>query len=230
MRTPMSFLILAALSAPALSAPPMAKIAPSIVGGYSPAPADSDARKAAQFALPKLKRGKARIRSLDAVERQVVAGTNYRIEMTLTDGSHWKIVVWQRLDGRYQLSQSQRVSAAMSQANYVITGRVTYRERMALPAGSVVKVQLLDVSRADAPARLLAEKRIVTTGQQVPIPFTLSVARFRLPGPSRNSVGARIESASGRLLWITDTINTAEPDGSGNRIEMADLVLVRAVQ
>ncbi len=228
MRSPVSFLILAALATPSFASPHLAKMAPPMVGGYSDAPADASARKAAQFALPRLKRGKARIRSLDRVERQVVAGTNYRIEMTLTDGSHWKVVVWQRLDGRYQLTRSERIAAAVSQANYVVSGRVTYRERMALPAGSVVKVQLLDVSRADAPAIMLASQRIVTRGEQVPIAFTLSVPRNRLPGPSRNSVSARIETASGQLLWITDTINSAEPDGTGNRIEMGDLVLVRA--
>lgn len=227
MRYPVSFLVLAALAAPALSSPPVAKMAPPMVGGYSDAPADASARKAAQFALPRLKRGKARIRSLDRVERQVVAGTNFRIEMTLTDGSHWKVVVWQRLDGRYQLTSSERIAAAVSQANYVVSGRITYRERMALPAGSVVKVQLLDVSLADAPSITLASQRIVTHGEQVPIAFTLTIPRNRLPAPVHNTVSVRIETASGQLLWITDTRYGAEPDGPGNRIEMGDLVLVR---
>jgi hypothetical protein len=34
----------------------------------------------------------------------------------------------------------------------MITGTVTYRERIALPPTAVIKVQLVDVSRADAPA------------------------------------------------------------------------------
>jgi para-nitrobenzyl esterase len=54
-----------------------------------------------------------------------------------------------------------------------LTGTVTYRQRIALPAGSVVAVQLQDVSHADAPATVLASQTITTTGQQVPIPFAL---------------------------------------------------------
>jgi putative lipoprotein len=42
-----------------------------------------------------------------------------------------------------------------------VTGSVTYRERIALPPTAVVKARLVDVSRADAPAELLAEHAIV---------------------------------------------------------------------
>ncbi|HEX5632928.1 MAG TPA: YbaY family lipoprotein, partial [Gemmatimonadales bacterium] len=54
----------------------------------------------------------------------------------------------------------------------VLTGSVTYRERMALPAGAVVRVELRDVSRADASAALVASQEIRPTSQ-VPIPFEL---------------------------------------------------------
>ena len=43
-----------------------------------------------------------------------------------------------------------------------VTGSVTYRERIALPPSAVVTVKLLDVSRADAPAELIAEQVIAT--------------------------------------------------------------------
>ncbi|HMT43490.1 MAG TPA: YbaY family lipoprotein [Chakrabartia sp.] len=208
-------------------AAPAHRMAPAMVGGWSSAPADAQARKAAEFALKQLKRGKARIRSVDVVERQVVAGTNYRIDMTLTDKTRWRVVVWQRLDGGYRLTSSQRITLA-AQNRIEVTGRVTYRERMALPAGSVVTIALNDVSRADAPAVTLVQQRIVTKGQQVPLPFTLSVDRNRLPAPSRNTVSVRIETAKGQLLWITDTINTVELDERGSRVDMGDLVLVRA--
>ena len=41
-----------------------------------------------------------------------------------------------------------------------VTGSVTYRERIALPPTAVVQVRLVDVSRADAPAVLIAEQVI----------------------------------------------------------------------
>lgn len=44
-----------------------------------------------------------------------------------------------------------------------VTGTVTYRERIALPPGATVTVRLQDVSRADAPAEVLAEEMIVPT-------------------------------------------------------------------
>jgi putative lipoprotein len=55
----------------------------------------------------------------------------------------------------------------------MIRGTAAYRERMALPPGAVLEVRLEDVSRADAPAELLASATIVTD-RQVPIPFALA--------------------------------------------------------
>lgn len=54
-----------------------------------------------------------------------------------------------------------------------VTGTVFYLERMALPPGAVLTVQLVDASIADAPAPVIAtETKTLTT--QVPIPFSLS--------------------------------------------------------
>jgi len=54
-----------------------------------------------------------------------------------------------------------------------LTGTVWYRERLALPPATEVIVELLDVSRADAPAVTVAEQRQTFGGRQVPIPFEL---------------------------------------------------------
>lgn len=54
-----------------------------------------------------------------------------------------------------------------------LKGAVTYRERIALPPTAVIKVQLVDVSRADAPAIVLGEQTIATTGRQVPFQFEI---------------------------------------------------------
>lgn len=47
----------------------------------------------------------------------------------------------------------------------VLKGSVTHRERMALLPGATVRVQPLDVSRADAPSLTLAETVIAPEGQ-----------------------------------------------------------------
>src|SRR5690554_6277975 len=54
-----------------------------------------------------------------------------------------------------------------------LSGTVAYRERMALPEGSVIEVQIRDVSLADAPAEVVAQTSITTAGEQVPVPFTV---------------------------------------------------------
>ncbi|WP_172331954.1 YbaY family lipoprotein [Mangrovicoccus sp. HB161399] len=53
-----------------------------------------------------------------------------------------------------------------------LTGTVTYRERIALPPEARVEVELLDVSRADAPSVTIAETAFVPE-TQVPLAFAL---------------------------------------------------------
>ncbi|TIV73114.1 MAG: hypothetical protein E5V93_18665, partial [Mesorhizobium sp.] len=45
-------------------------------------------------------------------------------------------------------------------AEKTIAGEVTYRERIALPPDAVLVVELADVSLADAPAIVIAKRRI----------------------------------------------------------------------
>ncbi len=107
-----AILILASLSGAVVAyaeSPPTHPLPPQVVGGWTGAQVDAEARKVARFALPHLHRGRARIRSVDAVDTQVVAGTNYRVLMTLTDGSRWQVVVWKRLDKRYRFTSKLRV-------------------------------------------------------------------------------------------------------------------------
>jgi histidine triad (HIT) family protein len=101
-----------------------------------------------------------------------------------------------------------------------VAGSVLYRERIALPEGAVVIVQVLDASRVDAPAVTLAEQRI-EPDHQVPIPFSIDVPAEALAGVTQASVAGRIE-VDGDLGWISDT--THPVDGPTN----VDLVLVRA--
>lgn len=83
-----------------------------------------------------------------------------------------------------------------------IRGEVTYRERMALPPGSHVRVWLEDVSRADAPAVQLAEQRI-ESATAVPVPFVLDYDPDALLPRHRYALRADIRAADGRLLWVT---------------------------
>lgn len=82
-----------------------------------------------------------------------------------------------------------------------LSGTVTYRERMALPPGAQVEIQLVDVSRADTPAEVLGEITFAPEGQ-VPVPFQLNYDDSRiLPGHSY-ALQARI-TLDGQLLFTT---------------------------
>jgi len=52
-----------------------------------------------------------------------------------------------------------------------VSGTVTYRARVALPANAAIHVEIQDVSRQDAAAGFVAGQAIATQGRQVPIPF-----------------------------------------------------------
>src|SRR5690606_21096368 len=51
----------------------------------------------------------------------------------------------------------------------LVSGSVTYLQRSALPEGSVVRVQVQDVTVADAPTIIIGEDVIVIADQQVPV-------------------------------------------------------------
>lgn len=62
------------------------------------------------------------------------------------------------------------VSASIATAG-TVTGSVSYLERIAAPQGAALEVQLLDVSRADAPSVVISAKRYALSG--VPFFFEL---------------------------------------------------------
>jgi len=86
----------------------------------------------------------------------------------------------------------------------VLTGTVTYRQKIALPDNAIVEVTLADVSRADAAATIIATQTIETLGAQVPIPFELTYDPAAIDPRFTYAVSARI-TVDGKLTWINDT-------------------------
>jgi putative lipoprotein len=72
-----------------------------------------------------------------------------------------------------------------------IQATATYRERMALPKGAVFEATLEDVSRADAPAEMIARQRIASPGNP-PIKFTISYEPAKIIFNHSHVVRARI--------------------------------------
>jgi putative lipoprotein len=99
--------------------------------------------------------------------------------------------------------QAEQSSGGQPQAMNRLTGTVLYRERIALPADATIEVRLEDVSRADAPADVIAAQTIAPGGRQVPIPFEVAYAPERIEPNRRYGLRAAIRSASGDLMFTT---------------------------
>jgi putative lipoprotein len=103
-----------------------------------------------------------------------------------------------------------------------VTGSVSYRERMALPPGFIVKVALLDVSKQDAPAEPIAATELTPT-HQVPIPYEIAFDEGRID--PAHSYSVRAEIFVNARLWFTTTRNY--PVLTHGAPREADLVLQR---
>lgn len=106
-----------------------------------------------------------------------------------------------------------------------LTGRVSYRQRIALPASAIVKVRLLDVSRADTSSIMMVEQVIRPNGQQPPFAFDLVYDPGRIREYDRYIVQARIENR-GRLLFINTYSYPVITNGHPNTVD----VIVRPVR
>lgn len=126
------------------------------------------------------------------------------------------------------LSACQTPPATLSPTEEValltVTGSATYRERMAAPEGSVLKVELSDTSRADAPAVLLADWSDSLDEGGVPKNFTLRVNDVLDPRFTY-TLRATVTGPEGGLLWTTDTVHRIS-DVAGE-VDAGTLVMVK---
>jgi putative lipoprotein len=103
---------------------------------------------------------------------------------------------------------------------------VTYRSRDALPAGALIDVRLLDVTRADIAGVILARTEVVTSGEQVPVPFTLRYPPDAIQPGRRYAVQATI-AVDGRVRWQTGPVH---PVFAGDAATTSVAVVVEPVR
>lgn len=120
--------------------------------------------------------------------------------------------------------QGPSVSESSSESSY-ISGTVSYRERIALSPQAVVEISLQDVSRADAPATIIAEQRITNPGQ-VPIRFDLTYPSEDIDERMSYAIQARILEGD-HLMFINDTHTAVLTGGAGDHVDMM-LIRVQA--
>ncbi len=102
-----------------------------------------------------------------------------------------------------QTAEDVQIAAESATAG-TVTGTVTYLDRSALPENAVIDVELVDASRADAPATVLASQSITAGGSQVPFPFELTYDPAQISPGALLLVQARI-SIDGQLRYISQT-------------------------
>ena len=99
----------------------------------------------------------------------------------------------------------------------LITGTVTYRQRIALPKGAVVVVELFDMADSRAPSRI-ARSGAAAQGQ-VPLRFQLSYDRGRIDPGRPYAVQARI--LVDRAAWfVTDRPVPVLTQGNPSTVEI----------
>jgi putative lipoprotein len=102
---------------------------------------------------------------------------------------------------------------AMAQS---IHGTATYRERLALPPSAAFEATLEDVSRADAPADVLARTRLSPAGNP-PIRFEIAVDLARIRPDRRYAVRARIVDGD-RPMFTSDASHPVLTQGHGTTV------------
>jgi len=117
------------------------------------------------------------------------------------------------------------IMAAGAADGATITGTASYRERMLLPAGAVLEAALEDVSRADAPATVVARAHVESPGPP-PIRFSIAYDPAAIDPRHRYVVRARV-SVGDRLLFTTDTAHPVLGPGGTTHV---DLLLKRVGQ
>jgi uncharacterized lipoprotein YbaY/heat shock protein HslJ/uncharacterized lipoprotein NlpE involved in copper resistance len=133
-----------------------------------------------------------------------------RLEIRELDGSVL------RLEGDSPLAGSYRRADGMV-GHLEVTAR--YPDKIALPPDAVVRIELMDVSRADAPSVLVAAVEAAGGGLVSPMRFHLHYPRSAIDPRMSYSVAASV--SIGQRLWMRTTRHTAAlTRGAGDKVEL----------
>jgi putative lipoprotein len=159
----------------------------------------------------------ARQNSRDRGIGRVVDGGRYTLDLpSALEGS----ILLSALLGAGCAGAPLTPAAGTGGASAWVTGTVSYRERMALLPDAVIRVQLADVSRADAPAILIGEDIIKADGKQVPFRFEIPYDAAAIKPQNTYAVSARIEGADGRLRFATDQRHAVITRGAPTHVDL----------
>ena len=107
----------------------------------------------------------------------------------------------------------------------VVSGSLTYRQRVSLEPGSVAQVIIIDVSIADKAELMVASQTLPLGTRQVLIPFQCQVDRGLLQPNHRYALRGSVSGSDGDVTWTTTTARFV--DVSQTRAGMGELNMVQ---
>lgn len=108
---------------------------------------------------------------------------------------------------------------SVSSGSPMIIGTLTYPLRVSLAPEAAIDLRLEDVSRADAPATLIAENIFAAAGKQVPIPFQLPYSQNDIHSDHRYQVRANI-TVHEKLLFTTTSAYPVITNGAPAQVDL----------
>jgi hypothetical protein len=161
---------------PALTGSASVQVVP-MVGGYRVADAsDPGVQAAARFAGASLGGTASRLVRIDSAYSQIVQGTNYRLDLTMSDGRRWRAVVHRPLRGEMRMGRPEALVAVAAQRPAVpMVGG--FRNLATSDAGARAAVAFVIAEMEDEEAELDAVERAevqIVQGANYRVQFTLA--------------------------------------------------------
>ncbi len=92
-----------------------------------------------------------------------------------------------------------------AQGATAVSGTLTYRDRVAIPANAVVTVQIAEVPTAGRAGLVIAEQRFTTNNAQPPFRYSIPYDAARIDAAKQYTVQSNI-SVGGQVRYTTNTV------------------------
>jgi putative lipoprotein len=131
---------------------------------------------------------------------------------------HGSAVALLTLAGVFALSPGAAVAGDVP-ASGKVTGFISYENNDDLSPTAVLTVKLVDVSRADAAAGVIAQQVIQTSGLQVPIAYEVDYDPAKIDQSHRYAIQARIDD-QGSLQYTSDRVYPVLTQGAKDTVSI----------
>ena len=115
----------------------------------------------------------------------------------------------------YRPSPDSRVKPAGSR----VTGIVTARVRTILPQDALLRVELVEISPQDAPARTINLKEVWTEGRQFPLPFDIPYSDGAIDSGRDYALRVRVNKGN-RILFTNTVVYKVITNGVRSNVEV----------